>query len=98
MTKNPNNYNVILSPVVTEKSTKASENNQVVFKVAVDSNKKSIKESVEKIFKVKVDSVNIINSKGKVKVVKGKKGRRKNEKKAIISLKEGQTIDFSGGV
>ena len=89
---------VIKSPLVTEKSTDLSKNNQVVFKVDIKSNKSEIKDAIEKIFKVKVKAINIIKSKGKVKIFKGKKGKRIDSKKAIVSLKEGETIDFSSGV
>ena len=98
MTKNSNDYTVIVSPIVTEKSTRASENNQVVFKVSDRSTKGSVKQAVENIFGVKVKAVNMIRRKGKIKIFKGKKGKRSDEKKAIVSLKEGETIDFSGGV
>ncbi len=89
---------MIKSPLVTEKSTDLSKNNQVVFKVDIKSNKSEIKDAIEKIFKVKVKAINIIKSKGKVKIFKGKKGKRIDSKKAIVSLKEGETIDFSSGV
>ena len=93
-----NIYNIIRSPVVTEKTTKISENNQFVFRVAVDSTKENIKNAVEKIFKVKVKSINTIKIKGKRKIFKGTKGKRVDYKKAIISLKEGETLDYSGGI
>ena len=91
-------FNVILKPVVTEKSTILSENNQIVFLVNLNSNKIDIKKSIELIYKVKVNSVNIIRVKGKTKVFKGKVGKRSNYKKAIISLSKGQSIDLSMGV
>ena len=91
-------YNTILSPVITEKATKISEKNQYVFKVRIDSNKKEIKEAIEKLFKVKVKSVNTTKIKGKIKIFKGTKGRRSDYKKAIISLNEGENLDYSGGV
>ncbi len=93
-----NIYNIIKNPIVTEKTTKISENNQFVFKVDIDSSKQSIKLAIEKIFKVKVDRINTIKIKGKQKIFKGTKGKRSDYKKAIISLKEGQTIDYSGGI
>ena len=93
-----NLYEVIKQPVVTEKTTKISENNQFVFKVENASSKVDIKNAVEKIFKVKVKSVNTIKIKGKTKVFKGTKGRRSDYKKAIITLKSGETLDYSGGV
>ena len=91
-------YNVIVNPVVTEKSTTLSENNQIVFLVNINSNKINIKKSIELIYKVKVNSVNIIRIKGKTKVFKGKVGKRSDFKKAIVSLVKGQSIDLSLGV
>lgn len=91
-------YNVILKPVVTEKSTTLSENNQIVFLVYINSNKIEIKKSIELIYGVKVISVNVIRVKGKTKIFKGKVGRRSDYKKAIISLPKGQSIDLSLGV
>ena len=91
-------FNVILKPVVTEKSTILSENNQIVFLVNINSNKIDIKKSIELIYGVKVNSINIIRVKGKTKVFKGKVGKRSDYKKAIISLSKGQSIDLSMGV
>ena len=91
-------YSTIVSPVITEKATKISENNQFVFKVKIDSNKKEIKEAIEKLFKVKVKSIKTIKTKGKNKVFKGTKGRRSDYKKAIICLNKGENIDYSGGI
>ena len=91
-------YNTILSPVITEKATKISEKNQYVFKVNIDSNKKEIKKAVEKLFKVKVRSINTTKVKGKNKIFKGTKGKRPDYKKAIISLNEGENLDYSGGI
>ena len=93
-----NIYNIIKNPVVTEKTTKIAENNQFVFKVDVSSSKESIKMAIEKIFKVKVKNINTIKIKGKTKVFKGTKGKRADYKKAIVSLKEGETLDYSGGI
>ena len=93
-----NIYNIIKNPVVTEKTTKIAENNQFVFKVDVSSSKESIKMAIEKIFKVKVKNINTIKIKGKTKVFKGTKGRRADYKKAIVSLKEGENLDYSGGI
>jgi len=93
-----NLYNIILSPVITEKATKVSENNQYVFKVSIGSSKREIKEAIEKIFKVKVKNVNTTKVKGKNKVFKGTKGKRSDYKKAIISLNAGENLDYSGGV
>tara|TARA_X000000950_G_scaffold237883_1_gene289686 strand:+ start:285 stop:614 length:330 start_codon:yes stop_codon:yes gene_type:complete len=91
-------YQVILNPLVTEKSTQLSEFNKVVFSVPVNATKLEIKTSVEKIFSVKVKAVNTILLKGKVKRFKGVLGRRSNTKKAIVTLAPGDTIDFSAGV
>ena len=91
-------YKIILKPIVTEKATKLSEFNKVVFEVASTTNKIDIKNAVEKLFSVKVKAVNIINIKGKVKRFKGVLGKRKDSKKAVITLEEGNTIDISAGV
>jgi len=88
----------IISPNVTEKSTSLSEHNKIVFKVHKGANKKSIKKSIEKIFKVKVVKINTINLKGKVKMVRNKKAFKPSYKKAIVTLKKGQSIDLSTGV
>lgn len=92
------NYDVIRNPVVTEKSTMASEANQVVFDVAVDATKPEIKTAVEELFSVKVKAVNTIVRKGKVKRFRGVTGRRKDVKKAIVTLVDGQTIDITTGL
>ena len=91
-------YQVILNPLVTEKSTQLSEFNKVVFSVPVNATKLEIKTSVEKIFSVKVKAVNTILLKGKVKRFKGVLGKRSNTKKAIVTLAPGDTIDLSAGV
>ena len=94
-------YDVILSPHITEKSTMASEHNAVVFKVAGDATKPQIKEAVEAIYaaqKAKVVSVNTIVTKGKTKRFRGIKGRRSDEKKAVITLAEGDSIDVTTGL
>lgn len=91
-------YDVILSPVITEKSTMVSENNQVVFRVRDDSTKPQIKAAVEGIFGVKVAAVNTLRVKGKVKRFRGRLGRRSDVKKAIVTLAEGQQIDVSTGI
>ena len=88
----------IISPAVTEKSTFLSEQNKVVFKVHQGANKNSIKRSIEKIFKVKVIKINTINYKSKVKMVRCKIPKTKKFKKAIITLKKGQSIDLAAGV
>jgi len=88
----------IISPNVTEKSTSLSEFNKVVFKVDKKANKKSIKKSIEKIFKVKVVKINTVNIREKVKMVRNKKSYKSGYKKAIITLKKGQTIDLASGI
>ena len=87
----------IISPNVTEKSTSLSQLNKVVFKVHKDASKASIKKNIEKIFKVKVVKVNTINKKQKTKLVRGKLGFKKGFKKAVITLKKGQSIDLGSG-
>ena len=88
----------IISPNITEKSTSMSDFNKVVFKVVKKANKKSIKKTVEKIFKVNVIKINTINMKGKTKFVRNKKSYKSGYKKAIITLKKGQSIDLSTGI
>ena len=88
----------IISPTITEKATFLSEQNKIVFKVHTGANKKNIKKSIEKIFKVNVIKVNTINYKGKNKIVRGKKAKKSSYKKAIITLKKGQSIDLASGV
>ena len=88
----------IVSPNVTEKSTTMSEFNKVVFKVDKNANKKSIKKTIEKIFKVKVVKINTINMRRKSKLVRNKKAYISGYKKAIITLKKGQSIDLSTGI
>ncbi len=92
------NYDVILSPVITEKSTRLSEANQVVFKVARDATKPQIKKAVETLFKVKVKSVNTIKTKGKVKAWRGKRYEKSDVKKAVVTLAEGHQIDVTTGL
>jgi large subunit ribosomal protein L23 len=91
-------YDVIRNPVVTEKSTMASEHGQVVFDVAIDATKTQIKEAVEKLFSVKVKAVNTMVRKGKVKRFRGHLGVRNDVKKAVVTLVDGQSIDISTGV
>ena len=91
-------YDVILAPVITEKSTLLGENNAVVFKVADDATKPAIKAAVEALFDVKVLSVNTLVTKGKTKRWKGKPYTRSDVKKAIVRLAEGQSIDVTTGV
>ncbi len=91
-------YDKIISPVVTEKSTNLSEQNKIVFKINRNANKKNVKKSIEKIFKVNVIKVNIINKKTRTKLTRGRKVKVTGYKKAIITLKKGQSIDLSTGV
>ena len=98
MSPDPRHYDVILSPVITEKATMASEKNQVIFKVARTATKPQIKEAVEKLFDVKVKAVNTLIRKGKVKIFKGMKGRQSDVKKAVVTLEEGHRIDVTTGL
>ena len=91
-------YDVVLAPHITEKSTMASEHGAVVFKVANDATKPQIKEAVEALYDVEVTKVNTIVQKGKSKRWRGKPYRRSDEKKAIVTLAEGQMIDITSGV
>ena len=91
-------YDVVLAPHITEKSTLASEHNAVVFKVANDATKPQIKEAVEAIFGVSVTGVNTINVKGKTKRWKGKAYKRNDLKKAVVTLKDGDSIDVTSGI
>ena len=91
-------YDVIVAPHITEKATLAAEHNAVVFKVAGDATKPQIKAAVEALYGVEVTKVNTINVKGKTKRWKGKPYKRSDEKKAVITLKEGQMIDYTSGV
>jgi len=91
-------FQVILSPVITEKATMGSENNQVTFKVTNDATKPEIKAAVESLFDVKVKHVNTLNQKGKTKRFKGHMGQRSGFKKAMVTLEAGQTIDATAGV
>ena len=91
-------YDVTLAPHITEKSTLASENNAVVFKVANDSTKPQIREAVEALFDVKVTAVNTIVTKGKTKRWRGKPYKRTDVKKAIVTLKDGDSIDVTSGI
>ena len=88
----------IISPNITEKSTSLSEYNKIVFKVHKNASKNSIKKSIEKIFKVNVVKINTINLKGSTKMIRNKKTFKSGYKKAIITLKKGQTIDLAAGV
>lgn len=91
-------YDVIVSPVITEKSTMASESNQVVFNVAKTATKPAIKAAVEKLFGVKVTAVNTLVRKGKLKRFRGMPGRQSDVKKAVVTLADGQSIDVTTGL
>lgn len=91
-------YEIVRSPVITEKATYISEYNQVAFNVAENASKPEIKAAVEQLFDVKVTAVNTLVRKGKTKRFRGIPGRRSDEKKAIVTLAEGQSIDVTGGV
>ena len=91
-------YDVIRKPVITEKATLASEANAVVFEVSIDANKPQIKDAVEAIFGVKVKAVNTTITKGKAKRFRGMLGRRKDVKKAYVTLEEGNAIDVTTGL
>ena len=93
-----NSLDTIISPRVTEKATSLSEHNKIVFKVHKGANKQTIKKSIEKIFKVNVVKINTMNSKGTTKMVRNKKAFKPGFKKAIVTLKKGQSIDLSTGV
>ncbi len=91
-------YDILLAPVVTEKSTQGGEANQVTFRVRKDATKPEIKEAVEILFGVKVTAVNTLRMRGKVKRFRGRPGRRADYKKAIVSLAEGEMIDVVTGI
>ena len=91
-------YDKILSPLLTEKTTNLSEQNKVVFKVPAKANKKNLKTNIEKIFKVSVTKINIINKQKRTKLTRGRKIKVSGYKKAIITLKKGQSIDLTTGV
>ena len=98
MSTDVRHYDVIVSPVITEKATAHSEHNQVVFKVAPDATKPQIKAAVEKLFNVKVTGVNTLVRKGKVKRFKGILGTQSDVKRAVVTLAEGHTIDVTTGL
>lgn len=91
-------YDVIVAPLITEKSTMASSHNQVIFEISLTATKPQVKEAVEALFGVKVKAVNTLRLKGKVKRFKGFKGKRKDIKKAIVTLEEGHSIDVTTGL
>jgi large subunit ribosomal protein L23 len=98
MSTKAEHYDVIRKPIITEKATMASEANAVVFEVSIDANKPMIKEAVESLFGVKVKAVNTSITKGKSKRFRGQLGKRKDVKKAYVTLEEGNTIDVSTGL
>ncbi|MFB0922548.1 MAG: 50S ribosomal protein L23 [Alphaproteobacteria bacterium] len=91
-------YDIVRSPVITEKATMVSEHNQVVFRVPIDATKPEIRAAIEGLFKVKVVGVNTLVQKGKTKRWKGRPGKRNDVKKAVIRLAEGDSIDITTGV
>ena len=91
-------YDKIINPLVTEKSTNLSEQNKIIFKVTKSANKKNLKNNIEKIFKVNVIKINIINKQNRTKLTRGKKVKVSGFKKAIITLKKGQSIDLTTGI
>ena len=91
-------YDKIISPMVTEKSTNQSEQNKVVFKVPAGADKVNLKKNIEKIFKVNVTKINIINKQSRTKLTRGRKVKVSGYKKAIITLKKGQSIDLTTGI
>ena len=91
-------YDKILSPLLTEKSTNLSGENKIVFKVRKSANKKNLKNNIEKIFKVNVTKINIINKQNRTKFTRGRKVKVSGFKKAIITLKKGQSIDLTTGI
>jgi large subunit ribosomal protein L23 len=98
MSAKTEHYDVIRKPIITEKSTMASENGAVVFEVAIDAAKPEIKAAVEGLFGVKVKAVNTTITKGKTKRFRGQMGKRKDVKKAYVTLEEGNTIDVTTGL
>jgi large subunit ribosomal protein L23 len=91
-------YDTIVAPVITEKSTAASEQNKVMFTVANKATKPEIKAAVEALFNVKVKAVNTLNRKGKRKRFRGMPGKQKDTKRAIVTLAEGDSIDVTTGL
>ena len=98
MSATADQYDVIRKPIITEKATMVSENGAVVFEVAIDSTKPQIKDAIEALFGVKVKAVNTTITKGKVKRFRGQLGKRKDVKKAYVTLEDGNTIDVTTGL
>ena len=96
--KKLHHLDIIIAPNITEKSTSLSEHNKIVFEVQKSASKNSIKKSIEKIFKVNVIKINTVNLKGKTKLIRNKKSFKPGYKKAIVTLKKGQTIDLATGI
>ncbi|HHZ68410.1 MAG TPA: 50S ribosomal protein L23 [Alphaproteobacteria bacterium] len=92
------NYNVLVGPLVTEKATMLSEHGQIAFRVRLDATKAEIRRAVENLFDVKVTAVNTLRVKGKTKLFRGRRGRRSDYKKAIVTLAEGQNVDYLAGL
>jgi large subunit ribosomal protein L23 len=97
-TSDPRHYDIIISPVISEKSNAASEHNQVVFRVPRHATKPQIKEAVEKLFDVKVKSVNTLIRKGKTRIFRGRRGELSDVKNAVVTLEEGHQIDVTTGL
>lgn len=98
MSAKASHYDTVLTPVITEKSTIVAENNQIVFEVPLSASKPEIKTAVEQLFNVSVTAVNTILTKGKNKRFRGRLGRRSDVKKAVVTLKDGDTIDIATGL
>ncbi len=91
-------YDVILAPLITEKATLVAEENKIIFRVPLEATKEDIKRAVESLFKVDVTKVNTLRVKGKTKRFRGHLGRRSDMKKAIVTLKDGQSVDVTTGL
>ena len=91
-------FDIVRSPVITEKATNVSEHNQVIFRVPLTATKRQVKAAVEGLFKVKVTAVNTIRVQGKLKRFRGRLGRRSDYKKAVVTLGEGQRVDVTTGI
>jgi len=91
-------YDVLVGPLVTEKATMLSEHRQIAFRVRLDATKPAIRRAVERLFDVKVTGVNTLRVKGKSKIFRGRRGQRSSYKKAIVTLAEGQSVDYLSGV
>ncbi|WP_300376802.1 50S ribosomal protein L23 [Henriciella sp.] len=94
----PHHYDSLLAPIITEKSTLLAEENKIVFEVPLTANKSDIRDAVQTLFKVDVTKVNTIRIKGKTKRFRGKTGFRSDFKKAIVTLKDGQSVDITTGL